>query len=99
MQKLTKLQSEELAHAVYVALDTDISERESHETDLFLNEILSAVEARNICHLSAAQIAWLLDETDNLLSIAYHNHRAEGEGLALISSMTNLEGKVQLAQT
>ena len=92
-QKLTRFQSEELAHKIYVALDEDPLDRE--ETEEFLRDLLAMVESRDILGATECQLRWLADETDNLISIANHNYRRDGDGLSDISSFSNLASKLK----
>ena len=91
--KLTRFQSEELAHKIYVALDEDPLDRE--ETDEFLKDLLAMVESRNMLGATECQLRWLADETDNLISISNHNYRRDGDGLSDISSFSNLASKLK----
>jgi len=92
-KKLTRFQSEELAHKIYVALDEDPLDRE--ETEEFLRDLLAMVESRDILGATESQLRWLADETDNLISIANHNYRSDGDGLSDISSFSNLASKLK----
>ena len=94
-KKLTRFQSEELAHKIYVALDEDPLDREPLETDEFLRDLLAMVESRDIFGATESQLRWLADETDNLISIANHNYGSDGDGLSDISSFSNLASKLK----
>lgn len=71
--KLTKTQTRDLAHKIYVALDTDQEDREEHETEEFLNDILRKLESGKLNQLNIKQKEWLIEEADNLVSIFESN--------------------------
>lgn len=92
--KLTQLQSDDLAHCVYVQLDNDPEDREDFATDEFLLGLLKKIESRDLFGISAEEIAWISDEADNLESIYSHNLCSNGKGIGDVLSARNILKKL-----
>jgi hypothetical protein len=90
--KLTKLQSEDLEHCVYIRLDDE--DREEYETDQFLNNLLVKIQSKRLNDLTINEVEWLREEADNLDSKFSHNFLSDGDGKGDVLSARNLIKKL-----
>ncbi len=97
-KKFTKLQREEILHAIHVRQDTiedDIESASPFEAKVGALEALEEKIEKGDMNFTAEEREWLGGEIDNLIDIAYANEGTEGvKVFGLANSMQNAIDKL-----